>query len=271
MTAMNWGETKGEAQSNKVTFMKMAAGTNRIRVVGNIVRKYDYWIKNSKGNSLPFENLDFDRDAEAFVQGNRNPVKELGLQNMDWKGNPEFDKEGNPVPLKSKKAYVCPVINRATGKLEYMELKKGVFDGINMLMAKLNDPKIRKRFADPEYATPNPMAIDVIFTKSGEGLSTKYEVDLIGCLDLVQDEDEYADLMTKFKGDAEILKDMKSPEEVFPRRTYDEQKALLIKHLNPEDDAPQGGQDSGEQKSGGDGNWGIDNQAGREALNELED
>lgn len=255
---MNWGNTKGEAQSNKVTYMKMEA-QNRIRVVGDIVRKYEYWIRNDKGNSLPFENLDFDRDLEQFVQGNRNPVKELGLPNYLYKGGVETDNEGNVVPAKSKKAYVCPVINRATNQVEYMPLKQGVFDGIKEVMTKLNDPKQMKKFADADYRVKNPMYVDIIFTKSGKGLDTTYKVDILDVMDLVFDEDEYKAMLAQHELDKAMIEDMKSPHEVFARKTPDELMDALQKHL-------AAGQEEDEEQQASS----QPNSAEQEAMNELD-
>lgn len=269
MTAMNWGDTKGEAQSNKVTFMKMAAGENKIRIVGNIVRKYDYWVKNSEGNSLPFENLAFNRETESFVQGAADPVRELGLQHTDWKGKPVFDDNGEPVPMKCKKAYVCPVINRATNQIEYMELKKGVFDGINEVMQKVNDPKFIKRFADDEYRVPNPMFIDVTFTKSGQGLDTEYKVDVMEVMDQLMDDDSFNAMLARHKADDALIKDMKSPEEVFPVKTAQEQRDALARHLNPES-KDEKSKSAGEGEQSQSGSWDVNPQA-QEAMNELDD
>ena len=261
--AMNWGDTKGEAQSNKVTFMKQEDGTNHIRIVGGIVRKYDYWVTktNEDGSqlSVPFENLRFNRDTESFVQGAEDPISELGLQNYTGFGNsrkPEFDKEGEPVPLKSKKAYVCPVINRKTNQIEYMELKKGIFDGVKDVMAQVNSPKIQRRMCDPEYSVPNPMFIDIIYTKSGKGLDTTYKVELMDVVEQLQDEDEFAAMMKRHKEDEALIADMKPNDEVLPRKTPAEQREAVNKFLYGDDeDKPAEEQSDAEQ----------------EAMNELDD
>lgn len=270
--AMNWGTTNGEAVTNDVTYMKLAKGTNQIRVVSNILRRYVYWLENAKGKKAPFENLDFNRDTEKFENTGLNPVKELGLQARDWNGNLEFDKNGQPKPLGSKKAYMCQVVNRATNQIEYMELKTGVFNGIKEVMAKLNDPKQIRRFADPEYRVPNPMFIDVIFNRTGEKLSTEYKVDILETMDMVQDEDTFKAMIARHKEDEALLANLKPIEEVFPRQTYSEQKEAINKFLAAEDDKPaQGGDDNGDGADNSNGGWGTPNANAEEAMNELDD
>lgn len=263
-TALNWGETKGEAKSNNVDYMKSNAGENRIRVVGNILRRYVYWVPGAKGNSAPFENLEFNRDTEKFENTGLNPVKELGLFARNFKsGEIEMQKnkrtgEDEPKPLGSKKAYLVPVINRATNSLEYMELKKGIFDGINEVMGKLNDPKQIKRFANPEYRVPNPMFVDIIFTKTGKGLDTEYKVDIIETLDLVQDEDAFGAMLDLHEADESVIADLDPIEETFPRKTYAEQKADLQKWINGTDEKEN---EEGKQEPNG---------SEAEAMNELD-
>jgi hypothetical protein len=243
--AMNWGDTNGEAVSNKIAYMKFNKGVNKIRIVGNIVRRYIYWLENSAGAKFPFENLDFNRETERFENHGKNPVKELKLQSHDFYGKPEFDKNGEPKPLGSKKAYVVPVINRATGKIEYMELKKGIFDGVNEVMKKINEQRTKNRYVDPDYQVRSPSAIDVTFNVTGEKIDTEYKVDLIETMDNVTDPDMFAEMVKQHEADKELLKDLQPVEKTFPRATYDEQKAAIHKFLNPEpaDAAPSAATD----------------------------
>lgn len=241
--ASNWDTTKGEAQSNRVTYMKVNKGRNQIRVLGSILRRYIYWVTNPQGKKLPFENLDFNRETEQFENHGLNPVKEQNFQSTKFTGELEFDDKGNPKPLGSKKAYMVAVINRATNAVEYMELKKGVFDGINEVMGKLNtDPKIMKRFVDKSYRVPNPGYIDFIFHKTGTGLNTEYKVDLLETMDFVTDEDAFEAMQAQHKEDIKLLEDLKPIDEVFPRKTYDEQKTDLLKFLAGTDESESAGE-----------------------------
>ncbi|ASV43451.1 hypothetical protein [Vibrio phage JSF12] len=264
-TALNWGETKGEAVSSKVTYMKANEGVNRVRIVGNILRRYVYWVPGAKGTSAPFENLEFNRDTERFENTGLNPVKELGLYERHYKTGEivmQEDKktgEKSPKPLGSKKAYLVPVINRATNAVEYMELKQGIFKGVNEAMAKLNDPKQIKRFADENYRVPNPMYIDIIFSKTGKGLDTEYTVDVIEMLELVQDEDAFNEMKRLHEADEALLADLDPIEVVFPRPTYAEQKEALKKWMTGEAD-----------KEAGEASGAAPSDSEQEAMDELE-
>lgn len=260
--ALNWGTTKGEAQTNNVTYMKFNAGENRIRVIGDILRRYVYWVPNHDGSkSAPFENLEFNRDTERFENTGLNPVKELGLYELNFKtGQVVYQKDRNtgeevPKPLGSKKAYLTPVVNRATGEVEYMELKKGIFDGINEVMGKVNDKKVRRFFVDQDYQVNTPMDIDIIFTKTGKGLDTEYKVDLMATLGLLQDEDEFENLKELHDSDEKLIEDTDPIEETFKRQTYDEQKQGLAKWRTAPDEKPE------EKPS----------ESAEEAMNELDD
>lgn len=262
-TAMNWGTTNGEAVANDVTYMKLAKGRNQVRVVGNILRRYVYWLENEKGNKAPFENLDFNRETEKFENTGLNPVKELGLQARDFQGNLLFNTDGQPKPMGSKKAYMCQVINRATNQVEYMELKKGVFDGIKEVMVKLNDPKQIRRFADESYRVPNPMFIDIIFNRTGEKLNTEYKVDILEVMDMVQDEETFQNMLTDHENDKALLNELKPIEEVFPRSTYSDQKTTIDKFLSGSNDKAKGGEDANADSS-------KPSDSEQEAMNELD-
>lgn len=262
--ALNWGSTKGEAKSNNVTYMKFNAGENRVRVVGNILRRYVYWVPNHDGSkSAPFENLDFSRENERFENNNPNPVKELGLFERNFKtGQVVMQKnrktgEEEPKPLSSKKAYLTPVINRATGELEYMELKKGIFDGIQDIMSKVNTAKTRRSFVDQDYVVNSPMDLDIIFTKTGKGLDTEYKVDLLETLGLLQDEDEFEKMKELHEKDQSIVDELDPIEETFKRQTYDEQKEALRKWRTAPEQEPKDEEDMSDSE--------------QEAMDELDD
>jgi len=110
---------QGEAKkSAKVKYMKLKDGTNEFRIVGGILPGYSYWVKGANGKDISFECLQFDRSTEAFNSSLPDPIKEANLE--DGKGN----------PLRCSWSYRCQVINRATGELEVLTLKKGMLQDI---------------------------------------------------------------------------------------------------------------------------------------------
>lgn len=241
MTASNWGTVTAGDNGGDKKYLKYKAGANKFRIVGDILPRFVYWLSTTKIDdegkprklSAPFDCLSFDATpgVEKFINGAPDPIKELGIQNADWQGNAEFDKNGQPVPLKPQRQYLFPVINRDTGEYEYATLKGDTLTGVGELMAKLNDPKQQRRFADPEYKVNSPSDIDIVLVKSGQGLTTKYKVDLVETMENVLDEDAYKAMVANFEADAAILKDKKPIQEVFPRPTYANQKQEVQKFL----------------------------------------
>lgn len=251
-TASNWGTVTAGDNGGEKKYTKYKAGANKFRIVGDILPRFVYWLSTVKTDdegkprklSAPFDCLSFDATpgVEKFIPGAPDPIKELGLQNVNWQGEPEFDKKGNPVPLKSQRQYLFPIMNRDTGEYEYATLKGDTLAGIGELMAKLSDPKQRRRFADPDYVVNSPMDIDVVLVKSGSGLATKYKIDIVETMENVLDEEAFNAMKANFEADAEILKDKKSIQEVFPRPTYKEQKEEVDKFLNGDEEAEADGE-----------------------------
>ncbi|QCQ57639.1 D11 protein [Vibrio phage Javier] len=245
-TASNWGTVTAGDNGGEKKYTKYKAGANKFRIVGDILPRFVYWLSTVKTDdegkprklSAPFDCLSFDATpgVEKFINGAPDPIKELGIQNTDWQGNPEFDKKGQPVPLKSQRQYLFPIMNRDSGEYEYATLKGDTLAGVGELMAKLSDPKQRRRFADPDYAVNSPSDIDIVLVKSGAGLGTKYKVDIVETMENVLDEDSFKAMMERFEADAEILKDKKAIQEVFPRPTYAEQKEEVHKFLHGDED-----------------------------------
>lgn len=266
----SWGTVNAGSNDEKKVYLKYTAGKNVFRIVGDILPRFVYWLETTKvddeGKSkkikAPFDCLSFDATpgVEKFIQGAPDPIKELGIQNVDWTGNPEYDKKGAPVLLKPQRQYLFPVINRESGEYEYATLKGDTLAGIQELMQKLNDPKQRRRFVDPDYAANSPMVLDLVLVKSGAGLNTKYKVDIMETMNPLYDEEDFAAMKAQFAKDEEILKDKKTIQEVFPRPTYAEQKEAVDKFLNGSDEDEAGEGDTGSQP----------NANAQEALDELD-
>lgn len=233
MSGLGWGQAKGGAEKSEVNYMKFKNGDNQVRIVSGVLARYDYWVPNKDGKSVPFENLSFDRMTERFIKGAEDPVSELGLMEKD----PE--NKGQMRKMRSKRGYKCMVINRATGKLEAMDLKKSIFDGIIATMQ--------------ELGVQDPTEIDFVIKRTGEQwYEVKYEINQIKTMKLQAQADEL------HANDAEIIEGMKTIEELFPRQTPAEQRQALTAWMNG----------SADDK----GNGGTDGDAGAdEAISELDD
>ena len=75
--AIKFNQTKGEAQKNKIDSYQYVEGDNVVRMVGDMLPRYVYWLKGENGKNLPFECLSFDRNTEAFTN-----VEKTGLENI---------------------------------------------------------------------------------------------------------------------------------------------------------------------------------------------
>lgn len=218
--AKSWGATTGGSNGDKLDYMKFAAGKNVVRIVSGVLPRYAYWIENKDGNVAPFECLRFDREKERFIRGAADPVHDMGFKQKDDKGG--------EIPLKPKKNYIALVINRATGKLEKMEVKATILTGIQSIMAQLelNDPS----------------DIDITISKSGTGFDTKYDVQQIAAMQFLtkkgtagsqeaqrhaDDVDILGEALYDESGDFEKFEKVPRLEELFPTQTYDEQKAAI--------------------------------------------
>lgn len=204
--ALDFSDLNGEAKKGKVDYMKLANGDNTFRIVGGILPGYSYWVKNSAGKDMPFECLQFDRNTERFNSALPDPVAEAGLTDAQGK------------PLRCSWSYRCQVINRATGKLEVLQLKKGMLQDL-ISLAK------RKGINVTDYDT----GCDIVVTREKTGpkaFNVKYTVDPF-CLEPTPLSD----------ADRELIEDLKPMDELFPLETVEEQRTRLEKHLNYTPDA----------------------------------
>lgn len=230
MSGLGWGEATGGAKSSAVNYMKFKNGDQQVRIVSGVLARYDYWVPNKDGKQVPFENLSFDRLTERFVKGAEDPVAELGLLEKDP------DNKGKMRKIRSKRAYKCMVINRETGKLEAMDLKKSIFDGILATMK--------------ELGVSNPTEIDFVIKRSGDAwYEVKYEINQIKTMKL------QAQAAELHANDDELIATQKPLDELFPRVSPNEQRKALAAWMS-------GASEAKEEKPSA---------ATEEAINELDD
>ncbi len=223
-SGLGWGEATGGAKSSAVNYMKFKNGDQQVRIVSGVLARYDYWVPNKEGKPVPFENLAFDRLEERFIKGAENPVDELGLMEKD----PE--NKGKMRRMRSKRAYKCMVINRETGKLEAMDLKKTIFDGIINTMRDLG--------------VTDPTTIDFVIKRTGDQwYEVKYEINQIKTMKL---QDKASDLHAN---DAELIETMKPMDELFPRVTPSEQRKSLAAWMNGSGAKAAGGEEKGDNSA----------------------
>jgi hypothetical protein len=190
--ALAFNKSKGGFVKDRADSYQYKDGENRIRLVGDVLARYVYWIKGENNKSLPFENLEFNRQTEKFDKAEVNHV-------------PEFYPD-----LKSSWGYAMQCIALDSCELRILNLKKKLMDQILSLAGDLAlDP------TDPENG------FDVVFEKKKTGplpINVEYSVKALKSKPRALSEKEL-----------ELIKDLKSMDEILPRPTAEAQLALLQK------------------------------------------
>tara|TARA_S200002703_G_scaffold139518_1_gene130243 strand:- start:196 stop:873 length:678 start_codon:yes stop_codon:yes gene_type:complete len=203
--ALKFGDTKGSAQKDKLPNYRITDGNNSVRLVGDILARYVYWIKGIDGKSIPFECLAFDREAERFTNEEKDWVREFyPAEKCQW-------------------AYCIQAIDE-NGELMIFNLKKKLFDQIQVAA------EDAENFGDP---TDPDNGWTIHFTRKKNGpkvFNVEYTLEQMKS--------------AKSKGplsDAEraIYDAMKPIDEVLPRPTADAQKALLERIANGGQEEPE--------------------------------
>lgn len=190
--ALKFNQAKGSAQKDRADSYTYKDGENRVRLVGDLLARYVYWIPGENNKPLPFECLAFNRSTEKFDNKEVDHVKTF---------HPD---------LKCSWAYAIQCIDLATGELKILNLKK-------KLMAQIMDAadQLERDPTDPVEG------FDVVFTKKKTGplpINVEYTVQVLKCKPRALTEKEM-----------EAIAELKSMEEVLPRPTPDAQKQLLEK------------------------------------------
>lgn len=119
--ALKFKDTKGTAQKGAESY-SYREGENVIRIFGDVVPRYVYWVKAKQDKQIPMECLGFDRDKEKFTNKEKDYVREYF---------PE---------LKCGWAYVVQGYSVADKKPVVINLKKKLFEQILGAAEDLGDP-----------------------------------------------------------------------------------------------------------------------------------
>lgn len=190
--ALAFNKSKGGFVKDRPDSYQYKDGENRIRLVGDLLARYVYWIKGENNKSLPFENLEFNRQTEKFDKKEVNHV-------------PSFYPE-----LKSTWGYAIQCIALDSGKLTILNLKKKLMDQI---LSTADDLGLNP--TDPDTG------FDIVFEKKKNGplpINMEYNIKALKCKSRPLTDEERA-----------LIKDLKSMDEVLPRPTAESQLALLQK------------------------------------------
>lgn len=195
--ALGFNQSKGSAVKDRAESYEYKDGENKVRLVGDLLARYVYWIKGENNKNLPFECLAFNRTTEKFDNAEVDHVKDFFPD------------------LKCSWSYAIQCIDLASGELRVLNLKK-------KLMQQMLDVADQMQL-DP---TDPDTGFDIIFTKKKTGplpINVEYTVQQLKCKQRPLTEEE-----------REVIKDLKSMDEVLPRPTPDAQKQLLTKLANGE-------------------------------------
>lgn len=211
----NFLASKGEAQLNNLNYAKFGMGTTQIRLVGDLLPGYAYWLKNSLNKDRKFDNLAFNPATERWDSGRPDVVKEFGFT--------ERNEKGETVPMKSKRNYQIQILNRASGKLEVMSLSKSMFDSI---VAYCRDTGVT-----------DVGSLELFIDKTGDQArwnSIRYNLNQVKTMQFNSQPAKVEEARAK---DGELLKDLKDIKELFPRPTPEELRAQIQAFLEAKPEA----------------------------------
>ena len=185
--AISFNQQKGSAQKTSIKSYQYTDGDNKMRLCGDILARYVYWVKGQNEKNIPLECLSFDRNTESFTNVEK-----------DWVRTYYPD-------LKCGWSYATQCIDN--GEVKVVNLKKKLWEQIITAAEDLGDP------TDPETGW------DICFKKVKTGplpYNVEYQLQALKCKPSALSEDDKA-----------LLEDLKSMDDVMPRPTPDAQKELL--------------------------------------------
>ena len=192
--ALSFNKQTGGAQKSSINTFTYKDGDNKMRIVGDILARYVYWIEGENGKNIPLECLSFDRNAEKFNNAEKDWVREYFPD------------------LKCGWSYAVQVIDPTDGKVKVANLKKKLWEQVITAAEDLGDP------------TDHTTGWDIAFKRVKTGplpYNVEYQLQALKCKPRALTETELASIA-----------DLKSMDDVMPRPTADAQKELLDRLRN---------------------------------------
>lgn len=184
-------KAKGSAQKKQIDQYTYRNGDNAVRLFGDLLPRYIYWVKGENDKNLPMECLAFDRESESFTSKDKDWVKEF---------YPD---------LKPTWSYSIQCIDLQDGKAKVFNLKRKLMDQILQAAEELGDP------TDPETG----WEVHFKRTKTGPHVyNVEYTLDQIKCL---------KNQKPATKEQKAEMEAATSLDELLPRPTPEVQKELL--------------------------------------------
>ncbi len=194
---VSWANAQGVQTPERKEVDRLKIDTNSqatVRLIGNVLPRYVYWITTTEGRRMPVECLEFIRDTESFDPTAKNPFSELPEEVFNEK--PQF-------------AYVCNVFDRGSKSIKLFDLKRTILSAV------------LEYARNPDWGNPADL-------KEGYDITIKKEK--TGPL---PQNVKYTCIPSPRKGpltEEEAGADLYDLEAMFKRQTYDEQKQWLIQN-----------------------------------------
>lgn len=189
---IKFGDVSGKAKKGAASYA-FKDGENVIRIFGEVVPRYVYWLKGKNGKDIPVECLSFDREKEKFT-------------------NIETDWVRHYFPeLKCSWAYVVQGYSLADKKPVVINLKKKLFEQILGAAEDLGDP------------TDADAGWDIHFKRQKTGalaFNVEYTLQVLRCKPRALSDEE-----------REIIAQATPIDEMVPRMTADEQKKFIEEQI----------------------------------------
>jgi hypothetical protein len=187
-------QTSGNQQKREIERVTLGMGDTKVRLIGDVLPRYCYWVVTKEGRKMPLECLQFDRATETFNNSIKDPFKDI---------DPDVYAE------KPQFAYVCNVIDRADGKIKLLDLRSTIYS------------QIVDYATNPDYGSPADAenGYDLTIKKEKTGplpQNVKYTVIPARNNSALKPTEQEAELFDL--------------EKIFKRQTYDEQKQWLIEN-----------------------------------------
>ena len=186
---IKFGAAKGQAKKSNIEQYTYKNGDNVVRMTGDLLPRYVYWVTGENNKNLPVECLSFDREAEAFLNKEKDWVREYFPD------------------LKCGWSYCISCIDPSDGKVKVLNLKKKLMEQILVAAEDLGDP------------TDNETGWDVHFKRGKTGplaYNVEYQLQALKCKPRALTVEEAAAVSAATPID-----------ELLPRPTPDAQKELL--------------------------------------------
>ena len=198
--ALKFAELEGKAKKSSINQFQYVDGDNVVRMVGDILPRYVYWIKGENAKNIPMECLSFNRSTETFDNKEKDWVKTY---------HPE---------MKCGWSYAIQCIDPKDGQVKLLNLKKKLLEQVMLAAEDLGDPTDTETGWDLHFnrKKTGPMAFNV-----------EYQLQVLRCKVRALSEDEKASIA-----------ELKSMDEVLPRPSPDAQKELLDRVRAGANEAP---------------------------------